>query len=174
MNYKNFNLGDWIGHISGVIEDETTLDGNEMRDLVEFLTSLKQELTTKNDLGVELINRVELLKDMDTWDKFGYTTRYGLERLDKDDKGFVPYVKYEDMVNCVKGMSSVTPQEPTIDYRRAFKIACELLSGSVLYGIDSDKIFETAMQKDGLVSNESYERYILNHLQELDHGQYAG
>jgi hypothetical protein len=43
MNYKSFNLGDWIGHISGAIEDETTLDGNEMMDLVEFLTTLKQE-----------------------------------------------------------------------------------------------------------------------------------
>ena len=40
MNYKSFNLGDWIGHISGEIEDETTLDGNEMRDLVEFLSGL--------------------------------------------------------------------------------------------------------------------------------------
>ena len=40
MNYKSFNLGDWIGHISGVIEDEATLDGNEMRDLVEFLSGL--------------------------------------------------------------------------------------------------------------------------------------
>jgi NADH pyrophosphatase NudC (nudix superfamily) len=46
MNYKSFNLGDWIGHISGVIEDETTLDGNEMRDLVEFLSTLKQEPKT--------------------------------------------------------------------------------------------------------------------------------
>jgi hypothetical protein len=43
MNYKNFNLGDWIGHISGVIEDESELDGNEMRDLVEFLSMLKQK-----------------------------------------------------------------------------------------------------------------------------------
>lgn len=43
MNYKDFTLGDWIGHISGVIEDETTLDGNEMRDLVEFLTTLNKE-----------------------------------------------------------------------------------------------------------------------------------
>lgn len=43
MNYRDFSLGDWIGHISGVIEDETTLDGNEMRDLVWFLTTLKQE-----------------------------------------------------------------------------------------------------------------------------------
>ena len=46
MNYKSFNLGDWIGHISGIIEDETTLDGNEMRDLVEFLTTLRQEPKT--------------------------------------------------------------------------------------------------------------------------------
>ena len=76
-------------------------------DIVNF-----EEPTTKNDLGVDCIDRAELLKAMDTWDKFGYTTRYGLERLDKDDKGFVPYVKYDDMVNCVKGMPSVTPQEP--------------------------------------------------------------
>lgn len=43
MNYKSFNLGDWIGHISGAIEDERELDGNEMRDLVCFLTTLEQE-----------------------------------------------------------------------------------------------------------------------------------
>lgn len=72
-----------------------------------------KEPTTKNDLGVDPIDRVELLKAMDTWDKFGYSTRYGLERLDKDDKNFVPYVKYDDMLKCVKGMSSVTP--PTKD-----------------------------------------------------------
>ena len=43
MNYKSFNLGDWIGHISGAIEDERELDGNEMRDLVEFLTTSNKE-----------------------------------------------------------------------------------------------------------------------------------
>ena len=43
MNYKSFNLGDWIGHINGVIEDERKLDGNEMRDLVEFLSRQNQE-----------------------------------------------------------------------------------------------------------------------------------
>ena len=43
MNYKSFNLGDWIGHISGAIEDERELDGNEMRDLVEFLSMLERE-----------------------------------------------------------------------------------------------------------------------------------
>lgn len=40
MNYKSFNLGDWIGHISGAIEDERKLDENEMRDLVKFLSKM--------------------------------------------------------------------------------------------------------------------------------------
>lgn len=54
MNYKDFNLGDWIGHISGVIEDESELDGNEMRDLVEFLSKfpkwipISEKLPEKN------------------------------------------------------------------------------------------------------------------------------
>ena len=43
MNYKSINQRDWIGHISGAIEDERELDGNEMRDLVEFLTTLNKE-----------------------------------------------------------------------------------------------------------------------------------
>ena len=67
--------------------------------------------------------------------------------------------------------------EPTtnnsIDYRRAFKIACDLLNGDVLYGVDSDRIYEIMMRRDGEVANYSYEEYILNHLQELDHGLYA-
>lgn len=60
----------------------------------------------------------------------------------------------------------------TIDYKRAFLIACELLNGSVLYGVDSDKIFETMMQNDGVVNSDSYKEYILSHLDELDKGQY--
>ena len=69
-------------------------------------------------------------------------------------------------------------QEPTtkndpIDYYRAFKIACELLNGSILYGIDADRIYEIMMAKDGVVSSNSYESYILNNLQELDKGQYV-
>ena len=73
----------------------------------------KNSKKLENDFGEsDCIDRAELLKAMDTWDKFGYTAQYGLERLDKDDKGFVPYVKYDNMVNCVKGMPSVTLQEP--------------------------------------------------------------
>lgn len=59
------------------------------------------------------------------------------------------------------------------DYKRAFKIACELLNGAILYGVDKDSIFETMMDKDGIVINESYEEYILSHMDELDRGQHV-
>ena len=59
MNYKSFNLGDWIGHISGVIEDETTLDGNEMRDLVWFLTTLKQESQESEGKKMQVVIEID-------------------------------------------------------------------------------------------------------------------
>lgn len=86
------------------------------------------------------------------------------------------YPEYED---CVGYAIEELEQEPTpskvqtIDYRRAFKIACDLLNGCVLYGVDADRIFEIMMDRDGVVASNSYEEYILNHLQELDQGQYA-
>ncbi len=72
------------------------------------------EPTTKNDLGVDCIDRAELLKAMDTWDKFGNVPNRGLIPLRTTalQDIYVLYVKYDDMVKCVKGMSSVTPQEP--------------------------------------------------------------
>ena len=58
------------------------------------------------------------------------------------------------------------------DYERAFYIACALLNGTDFYGIDADKIFEICMDKDGVVTEYSYRDYILNHLDEIDHGEY--
>ncbi len=52
-------------------------------------------------------------------------------------------------------------------YKTAFKIACELLNGSMIGGIDKDKIFEYMIDKDGIVSSDSYEEYILNNIDKL-------
>lgn len=52
-------------------------------------------------------------------------------------------------------------------YKKAFKIACELLNGSMLYGYDIDGIFEELMKKDGVVSSDSYEKFILTNLNKL-------
>lgn len=67
---------------------------------------------TKNNLAVDCIDRAELLKAMDTWDKFGNIPNRGLIPLRTSAlQGiYVTYVKYEDMVNCVKGMFSATSQ----------------------------------------------------------------
>lgn len=75
MNYKSFNLGDWIGHISGVIEDESELDGNEMRDLVEFLTTLNQE-QTKDEKMIDAISFA--IKATDSQDDYSMGMRNGM------------------------------------------------------------------------------------------------
>jgi hypothetical protein len=112
----------------GLGEDDAKEFEREFNEILNLaIKGLEQEPTTKNDSSsleknskklekdfgeLDCIDRAELLKAMDTWDKFGYTARYGLERLDKDDKDFVPYVKYDDMVNCVKNMPPATPIRP--------------------------------------------------------------
>lgn len=53
-------------------------------------------------------------------------------------------------------------------YKRAFEIACDLLNGAVLYGIDSDFIFNHVMERDGCVSAFDYQDFILEHLDRLD------
>lgn len=47
MNYRHFNLEDWIEHLNEVIEAESELDGNEMRDLVKFLSGLPNWIPIK-------------------------------------------------------------------------------------------------------------------------------
>ena len=51
-----------------------------------------------------------------------------------------------------------------IDYKKAFEIACELLNDHWLFGWDREKIFEKMMEKDGVVTSRSYERFILDNL----------
>ena len=52
-------------------------------------------------------------------------------------------------------------------YKKAFKVACELLNGDTLYGYDADRIFKECMEKEGVVSAFDYEEFILEHLDEL-------
>lgn len=49
-------------------------------------------------------------------------------------------------------------------YKRAFEIACDLLNGSILYGIDADNIFGLIMQEYDIVSTFEYQKFILEHL----------
>ena len=63
----------------------------------------------------DLISRSELLKAMDTWDKFGYDEHNRLIKIDRTDEEYVPYVHYEDMVKCVKGMPTAYLVDKVVD-----------------------------------------------------------
>lgn len=78
MNYKDFNLGDWIGHISGAIEDERELDGNEMRDLVEFLSKLPKWIPVSERLPEENKTVIASTK-YGVYPETKYTKEYGWE-----------------------------------------------------------------------------------------------
>ena len=55
----------------------------------------------------DLISRSELLKAINTWDKFGYDCHRGLVRIDStNNEEYVPYVRYEDMVRCINDMQT--------------------------------------------------------------------
>ncbi len=49
-------------------------------------------------------------------------------------------------------------------YKRAFEIACDLLTGGILYGVDDDYMFELLMKEYGVVSTFEYQKFILEHL----------
>ena len=61
----------------------------------------------EKELCEDCINRAELLKAVDTWDKFG---------CDADSKlvpykdCYVPYIHYDDVVKAIKGMPSIQPK----------------------------------------------------------------
>ena len=62
----------------------------------------------------DLISRSELLKAMDTWDKFGYDEHNRLIKIDRTNEEYVPYVHYEDMVKCVNDMPTAYSVENVV------------------------------------------------------------
>lgn len=58
----------------------------------------------------DLIDRAAALEAMETWDKFGCDPDGKLVRYD-DDKHYIPYVHYEDMVHAIKHLQSAAQPE---------------------------------------------------------------
>ena len=56
----------------------------------------------------DLISRQAAINAMETWDKFGCDPDGKLVRYD-DDKHYIPYVHYEDMVHAIKHLPSAQP-----------------------------------------------------------------
>jgi len=60
----------------------------------------------------DLISRQAAIDAMETWDKFGCDPDGKLVRYD-DDKHYIPYVHYEDMVHAIKHLPSAQPERKT-------------------------------------------------------------
>ena len=55
----------------------------------------------------DAISRNELLKAIDTWDKFGCDAN---TKLVPYQDHYIPYIHYDDVIKCIKGMPPVAPQ----------------------------------------------------------------
>ena len=86
---------------------------------------------------------------------------YGVAEIIHDD--YEPQMDSK-MDLCEDCYHSLEKWWSNCEYERAFKIACELMNGALIYGIDKDVLFEKFMEKDGVVSSHSYEEFILENI----------
>lgn len=70
----------------------------------------------------DVISRQAAIDAMETWDKFGCDPDGKLVRYD-DDKHYIPYVHYEDMVHAIKHLPSIQPEQLTDTEQRIFLAA---------------------------------------------------
>lgn len=49
-------------------------------------------------------------------------------------------------------------------YKKALEIACELMNGGCIYGIDVDTLYKKIMEEDGIVCSTSYKDFIIKNL----------
>ena len=101
----------------------------------------------------DLINRSELLKAMDTWDKFGYDEHNRLIRIDSTNEEYVPYVRYEDMVNCVMNMPTAYDIDKVVE---ELEERTDFLKNCTKYG-----------NKDAEQQNKSYSTMMMYEVSDL-------
>lgn len=112
--FPNMNFGTLAQDDVIVNKDYSNNDEPQVFIPIRVWNAEYKKPTTKNDLTVDCVDRVELLKAMNTYDKFGNDSNERLIFLSTPalQDRYVPYVHYDEMVKCVKGMPTVTPQEP--------------------------------------------------------------
>ena len=93
----------------------------------------------------DLISREELLKAIDTWDKFGVDDTNSLFRLDNLSlPHYIPYIHYDDVIKCIKGMSSVNQEPKTGQYEKHTDH-----TDCIWYGSDSGCPVTCSQYRDG-------------------------
>jgi len=121
-------LVEWLKELKEYKEQEPCEDAVSIDVIIEWLKSKdliglsSQEKNARKELQAlvsvqtkqeceDAVSREELLKAIDTWDKFGYTETGCFVREPKGD--YVPYIHYDDVIKSIKGMPSVQPKPKT-------------------------------------------------------------
>ena len=97
--------------VSGKVCDDncpTQYEAGNMGEIIENLEAISKML--EQEPCEDAISRDEFLKTIDTWDKFGCDAD---TKLVPYQDHYIPYIHYDDVVKCIKGMPSVTPQPKT-------------------------------------------------------------
>ena len=96
---------DLLDNLLGMVEDNHESDYDTAIKMgIDALSNAPNALST-----LDCVDRQAALEAMDTWDKFGCDPDGKLVKYD-DDKHYIPYVDYEDMVHAIKHLPSVQPQ----------------------------------------------------------------
>lgn len=103
-----------INMLHGIRADNLNLDDAYTKDKYEALGMAIKAL--EQEPCEDCISRAELLKAVDTWDKFGCDADTKLVPI-KDC--YVPYIHYDDVVKAIKGMPSIQPKTDVLDKIRA-------------------------------------------------------
>lgn len=61
----------------------------------------------------DLIERLALLDALSTWDKFGCDAD---TKLVPYEDHYIPYIRYDDVIKCIKGLPSVGTEKTKIDW----------------------------------------------------------
>ena len=98
-------------------------------------------------------------KEYKPWDKD--LELYGVAEIVHDDYEPQMDSKMDLCWNCYHSFEKWWNIIGDYAYEKAFEIACDLMNGACIYGIDTDTLFKRLMERDGVVGSRSYERFIL-------------
>ena len=122
----------------------------------ETKSMLNADLISRQSESCEdTISRSELLKAIDTYDKFGYWGNALIPLVSEDGIKLVPYIHYDDVVKCIKSMPPVPPQKVIRckDCKYVWKedgydnLWCNRLTGS--FSVDRDGYCAWAKMEEG-------------------------
>ena len=106
----------------GWIKFDTEKDENKFIHLVrDIAPSAQPSATDTNVATTDTISRAAALEAMDTWDKFGCDPDGKLVRYG-DDKHYVPYVHYDDMVYAIEHLPPAQQESIRINLNEKIKV----------------------------------------------------